>query len=68
MIAVMMARQLLRGDALQHEELGTLAKAIISEQAAEIAQMRRWSNTWFGRSCGEEDMMSGGSTMGGSGS
>lgn len=32
----------------QHNELKTLAKAIISDQRREISQMREWRANWFG--------------------
>ncbi|MBC7901123.1 MAG: DUF305 domain-containing protein [Saprospiraceae bacterium] len=31
----------------QHEELKTLAKAIIADQQKEIAQMKKWRGEWF---------------------
>ncbi|KQT94217.1 hypothetical protein ASG49_04765 [Marmoricola sp. Leaf446] len=60
MTAVMMARRLLAGDRLEHAELGSLARTIVRDQTAEIAQMHRWSRAWFGRSWTEGGMMPGG--------
>lgn len=60
MTAVMMARRLLAGDRLEHAELGSLARTIVRDQTAEIAQMHRWSRAWFGRSWSEGGMMPGG--------
>ncbi len=33
----------------KHQELKDLSKAIISAQNAEIAQMKEWLNTWYGK-------------------
>ncbi|MCW2867824.1 MAG: hypothetical protein JWR20_2012 [Marmoricola sp.] len=65
-MAVMMARRLLSGDRIVHRQVASLARSIIREQTAEVAEMQRWSRAWFGRtSCGA-GMMSEGPMMGGS--
>ncbi|WP_322815573.1 DUF305 domain-containing protein [Chloroflexus sp.] len=45
--AIAMARDAL--EKAEHAEIKTLAEAIISAQEAEIAQMREWLRTWFGK-------------------
>jgi uncharacterized protein (DUF305 family) len=41
-----MAREAL--EMAEREEIKTLARAIITAQEAEIAQMRQWRFEWFG--------------------
>jgi len=45
--AIAMARDAL--EKAEHAEIKALAEAIISAQEAEIAQMREWLRTWFGK-------------------
>jgi uncharacterized protein (DUF305 family) len=47
MVAVMMSQRLLR-HGTDHAPVAVLARSIRDEQAAEIAQMRRWLARWFG--------------------
>ncbi len=46
-MAIMMAQMMLSGT--EREELRTLGDNIIKSQSAEIAQMREWYKTWYGK-------------------
>ena len=46
--AVMMSQQLLMRGGADHEQVELLAKTIRDEQRAEIFQMQRWLQAWFG--------------------
>lgn len=48
MAAVMMSQHLLVSGLVEHDEVGTLARAIRDDQRAEIVQMRRWLSAWYG--------------------
>ncbi len=46
--AVMMSQQLLIGGVADHDQVEVLARTIRDEQRAEIFQMERWLQAWFG--------------------
>lgn len=48
MMAVRDARMLLTRGLAEHDEVAELARSIVSEQRAEIDQMRAWMGDWFG--------------------
>ena len=48
MMAVRDARMLLTRGLAEHDEVAELARSIVSEQMAEIDQMRAWMADWFG--------------------
>ena len=48
MMAVRDARMLLMRGLAEHDEVAALARSIVSEQMAEIDQMRAWLADWFG--------------------
>lgn len=44
-------------ESAEHEEIRTMAQAIISSQQAEIEQMENWRNEWFPDLAATEDLM-----------
>jgi uncharacterized protein (DUF305 family) len=61
MMAVRDARHLLAQELVQHDEVETMARAIIDDQMREIAQMQTWLREWFDAPAG--GMMPGMGTM-----